>query len=467
MKEQFIGRAKDIAQLNALYDQDKFQLFVLYGRRRVGKTTLLNEFCKGKPAIFYSAEQSNHKLNLEKFSREVFEFYHETNLEPFASWTNALNYIDERQGEERLVLVIDEFPYLVRRDRALLSELQHLIDHRLRHGKLFIVLCGSYMGFMEKEVLGAKSPLFGRRTGQLHLSPFEYHTAAEFLGGFSDEEKLRLYGAFGGTPLYLQQVDAKESFAQNIQRAFLKKSAYLYEEPLLLLRQEVQEPGVYSAIIEAVAEGYTKSNEIATKVGEESAKCLKYIRVLCELGILYKESPFGEKESSRKTIYGISDFMFRFWYRYVFANRTPVETDAGKILWAKKIEPDYNRYMGLVFEKVCMDYLKKKNAEGALPFLFTDIGRWWGTDPIAKKQTEIDILAGDGESYLISECKWKNEKLNLQTLHALQQKSEIWKGDDEKKWLILFSKSGFTEDVLAEAEKNKNILTVDLAELMR
>ena len=123
--------------------------------------------------------------------------------------------------------------------------------------------------------------------------------------------------------------------------------------------------------------------------------------------------------------------------------------------------------MGLVFEKVCMDYLKKKNAEGALPFLFTDIGRWWGTDPIAKKQTEIDILAGDGESYLISECKWKNEKLNLQTLHALQQKSEIWKGDDEKKWLILFSKSGFTEDVLAEAEKNKNILTVDLAELMR
>lgn len=153
MHSTFIGRENELADLNGMYMQHSFQMFVLYGRRRVGKTTLLNEFCKGKKHIFYSAEQSNDKLNLEKFSSLVFQYYHETNLEPFSSWTNALSYIDERQQEKRLVIVIDEFPYLVRKNRALLSELQHLIDHKLKNGNLFIVLCGSYMGFMEKEVL--------------------------------------------------------------------------------------------------------------------------------------------------------------------------------------------------------------------------------------------------------------------------------------------------------------------------
>ena len=466
MREIFIGRKKELADLNELYAQDRFQLFVLYGRRRVGKTTLLNEFCKGKDAIFYSAEQSNNKLNLEKFSELVFSFYNETNLEAFSSWTNALSYIDERQKEKRLVLVIDEFPYLVKKNKALLSELQHLIDHKLTKGNLFMVLCGSYMGFMEKEVLGSKSPLFGRRTGQLHMKTFTYQTATKFLPTFSAEEKLMLYGAFGGTPLYLQQINGKESFEENIKRAYLKVTSYLYEEALLLLRQEVQEPGVYSAIIEAIAGGYTKANEIATRIGEESSKCLKYINTLCELGILHKETPFGEKESSRKTIYGISDFMFRFWYRYVFANRTLIETDAQEAVWLKRIEPDYNNYMGLVFEKVCADYLTWKNARGELPILFTSIGRWWGSNPVSRSQEEIDLVAGDGKDYLFCECKWRNEKLDASVLRGLKAKAEVFGGKRKQTYFALFSKSGFTDALLEEAEKDSSILLVDLDEIM-
>lgn len=466
MQDIFIGREKELADLNEMYAQDKFQLFVLYGRRRVGKTTFLNEFCKDKPSIFYSAEQSNNKLNLEKFSNLVFHFYQETNLETFLSWTNALSYIDERQKGQRLVLVIDEFPYLVKKNRALLSELQHLIDHRLKNGNLFIVLCGSYMGFMEKEVLGSKSPLFGRRTGQLHMKPFNYQTSIKFLANFTDEEKLRVYGAFGGTPLYLQQIEQKENFEENVKRSFLKNTSYLYEEPLLLLRQEVQEPGVYSAIIEAIAGGYTKANEISTKIGEDAAKCLKYIKTLCELGILYKETPFGEKESSRKTIYGISDLMFRFWYRYVFTNRTLIETGAREAVWKKRIEPDYSNYMGLVFERVCMDYLTAENAKGELPILFTSIGRWWGTDSSTKTQVEIDIIANDGTDYLISECKWRNEKLDLTVLHELQKKADVFSKKRKNTWYILFSKSGFTEAVIEEAEKNEKIILIDMKTLI-
>jgi AAA+ ATPase superfamily predicted ATPase len=462
----FVGREKELAELNEMYGQDRFQLFVLYGRRRVGKTTLLNEFCKDKPTIFYSAEQSNDKLNLEKFSALVFQFYGETTLEPFSSWENVLLYINSRQSDKRLILVFDEFPYLVRKNRALLSTLQHLIDHTLQFGQLFIVLCGSYMGFMEKEVLGTKSPIFGRRTGQLQMKPFDYKTSARFMDGFKDEEKLELYGAFGGTALYLQQIRKEQSLEENIKNRFLKVTAYLYEEPLLLLRQEVQEPGTYSAIIEAIANGATKANEIATKIGEEQAKCIKYSNTLCELGILYKEAPFGEKESARKTIYGISDFMFRFWYRYVFGNRSLLETGAQETVWKRRIAPNYSEYMGLVFEKVCRDYLYLKNSQGELPILFTSIGRWWGTDPVERKQIEIDLIAKDENEYIVCECKWRNERLDLSVLHELRRRADIFRSKRDRTWYYLFSKSGFTKAVLDEAEKNGQIVLVDLKELM-
>ena len=464
---KFTGREKELAEMNDLYNEDRFHMFVLYGRRRVGKTTLLNEFCKDKPSIFYSAEQSNRKLNLEKFSQMIFNYYGVSALEPFSSWGNALTYIDEQQGDKRLILVLDEFPYICRKDMALLSELQHLIDHRLQYGKLFIVLCGSYMSFMEKEVLGSKSPLFGRRTGQLHMKTFDYKTSLEFMNGFSDEEKLMLYGAFGGTPLYLSRIDSAKSFEENIKHEFLRTTAYLYEEPLLLLRQEVTEPGVYSSIIEAIAGGATKSNEIATKIGEESAKCLRYISILCDLGILYKETPFGEKESSRKTIFGISDFMFRFWYKYVFPNRTLIETGAGETVYKKRIQPDYNDYMGISFEKICKEYMLRKNSLGELPIMFTTIGRWWGhSSEKTHSQVEIDLIAGDGENFIFCECKWRNEAVTLATLNKLRESAEVFTANTDNSYFALFSKGGFSDSLTEQAKNNSKILLIGIDEMM-
>ena len=462
----FIGREKEFSEMNRRYAEKNFQLLILYGRRRVGKTTLLKEFCREKNHIFYSAEQSNEKLNLEKFSAEIFRHYSETALEPFRSWEKALSYIEERQREEPMVLVIDEFPYLAMINSSLLSTLQHLIDHRLRKGKLFLILCGSYMGFMEKEVLGAKSPLFGRRTAQLHMKPFDYLDSIKFMDGFSQEEKLMLYGAFGGTPLYLQQIRSGKNVKENIIDAFLRPTSYLYEEPLLLMRQEVQEPGVYCAIIEAIAGGASRANEIAVKIGAESAKCLKYISTLRELGIVYKEVPFGEKETSRKALYYLSDFMFRFWYRYVSSNRTLLETDAQEIVWNRRIEPDYSDYMGHIFEKVCRGYLLRQNSKGALPILFTEIGRWWGSNPKTREQVEIDLIARDMDAFLFCECKWTNEPVDYQVLKKLQEKSELFGGQSGKSYFMLFSKRGFTERVLEEAKEKQEVLLVDLEELL-
>lgn len=458
----FIGREKELADLNYLYEQNSFQMFILYGRRRVGKTTLLGEFCKGKDTIFFAAEQDSDKGNLDKFSSLIFAHYNETILSPFSDWENAITFIAEKQREKRLILVFDEFPYLAKNNKKIFSVLQHLIDHKLQKGKLFIILCGSYMSFMEKEVLGEKSPIFGRRTAQLKLKPFPYYVAAEFVADCSAETKCEYYGAVGGTAQYLGRLKPSISFEKNICNLFLNPTGYLYEEPRLLLRQEIQEPAIYNAIIEAIACGASKSNEIATKTGEEQAKCLKYIQTLCELGLVYKETPFGEKESSRKTIYGISDFMFRFWYKYVFNNRSLLETGGGQIVYEKKIKPDYNHYMGLVFERICKEFLEKKNIGGELPILFSSIGRWWGTDSVQKQEVEIDIIARDDKKYLIGECKWQNEKMDIGVLERLKEKANIFNNKREETWYTLFSKSGFTKSLLETSENDRHILLFDL-----
>lgn len=462
----FLGREQELKDLNTLYQKNEFQLFILYGRRRVGKTTLLREFCKDKPAIFYSAEQSNEKLNLEKFSALIFQHYQEANLEPFSTWENSIRYIHERQLEKPLILVFDEFPYLADINPSLLSVLQHLIDHTLKEGRIFLVLCGSYMGFMEREVLGAKSPLFGRRTAQLHMRPFNYLTSAKFLPGFTAQEKMLLYGIYGGTAMYLQQIDNTLSVGENIKNTFLKPTGYLYEEPLLLMRQEVQEPGTYFAIIEAIANGAVRSGEIASKTGENASKCLKYIDTLQELGIVYKEKPLGEKKKSRKTQYGICDPMFRFWFRYVATNRTLLETGVQDIVWKKRIEPDLNSYMGPIFEKVCMEYLLWKNGQGELPILFTEIGRWWGTDSHKREEVEIDLVAKDRDRCLFGECKWRNELLDHSVLKKLKEKAEVFHDNRQDTWFYLFSKSGFTEAVKDDAKKDDGIVLVGVDEML-
>ena len=458
----FLGRRRELGQLNALFDERKFQLFILYGRRRVGKTALLKEFCRDKESIFYSAQLSNDKMNRDKFSALVLQYYHSTDLHSFPAWENAFAFIAERQRDKRLVLVLDEFPYLAEKNPALLSSLQHIIDHTLTNSQIFLILCGSYLGFMEREVLGAKSPLYGRRTAQLQLKPFDYWESCEFLTGFTPEEQCMFYGALGGVPQYLAAVEPQKNFAENMERLFLRPMGLLYEEPLFLLREEIQQPGIYNAVLSAIAGGATKANEIAGKTGEPVAKCLKYIQLLINLGLVCKETPFGEKESSRRSVYRLDDALFRFWYRYVLGGKTLIDSAAGKLLWAKQIEPNYSEYMGLTFEKICREYLLRQNSQGNLPFLFTGLGRWWGTDARTKQQTEIDLVATDNNNYLLAECKWRNEKTDSRVLADLREKAAAYGKNSAPTWLALFAKSGFTDAVWQEAAHDKKLLLFDL-----
>lgn len=456
----FIGREYEIETLNKLYSKKQFQFIVMYGRRRVGKTTLLSEFCNNKRKIFFVAEEYNNNLSLRNFSKQILEYFKMTDyISTFESWEKAFMFLAKESENEQLILVIDEFPYLVQSNNALPSLLQNLIDHHLKKTKLFIVVCGSSMSFMEKEVLSYKSPLFGRRTAQMFIEPFDFYNSSKFFPRYSFNERVMTYGIIGGIPQYLEKFNEKYTVEENIKQELLDKSSYLYEEPKNLLKQELREPAVYNSIIEAIANGYTKINEISTKIGEPKDKCAKYLSSLNDLRIVSKETPIMEKDNSRKSIYKVNDNLFKFYYNFIFSNKSLIEQHMGRVLYEKKIEPQISKYLGEIFEKVCMDFLNYKNINGELPFIFTNMGRWWGNNPKTKTQEEIDIVAIDDTMILFGECKWKNEKLDMDIVNSLIRKSEINAFNKfEKKFYGLFSKSGFTNSVKEYSNENKNIL---------
>lgn len=457
----FVGREQELNKLNRMYSSNQFEFAVIYGRRRVGKTTLIREFCKDKKSIYFIAREANDIINIENFSRDVFAITAKESegTVVFSNWEKAFEYLYNISKNERIILVIDEYPYLAASNRSISSTIQAHIDINLKESKLFLILCGSSMSFMEYQVLGYKSPLYGRRTAQFKIKPFTYYESVKLLDGFNNEEQAILFAITGGIPEYLVRINTSLSLENNIKDLFLDESGHLYEEPTNLLKQELREPSTYNGIIEAIAYGASKLNEIATKNGMESNKCSKYITALMALGIVKKEKPINEN-NSRKSIYLLEDQMFRFWYRFIPKNMSSIVSGLGDIVYSKYVLPQLNNYMGLAFEIICTQYLIKKNKELALPFVFGNIGRWWGNNPKKKRQEEIDIIAVDDENIIFGECKWRNEPVSIKIYNKLIEKSELIKGY-ENRYYYLFSKVGFTNKLMEEAEK-LNVVLVDL-----
>jgi AAA+ ATPase superfamily predicted ATPase len=309
-------------------------------------------------------------------------------------------------------LAFDEFPYAASANRSLKSVLQIAIDHSFKNTGLFLILCGSHMGFMENEVLGYKSPLFGRRTAQIKLEGFDYYDAGKMLGGFCNEDKLKLYACVGGTPHYLAQIRESESFEENIKQLFFTISGYLYNEPMMLLQQELREPAMYNSIIAAIAGGASKPNEIATKISEDSPKVNKYLQTLINLQIIRKIYPFGENpQSSRKGIYRIADNCDDFWYSFVFFDKPETECGNGDLIAEATVFGEkLSAYLGKPpFETICRQYLQRANRNKKLPFTATSFGSWWGTDPQEKTQADFDVIAANRHErqIVLGECKWR------------------------------------------------------------
>ncbi len=460
----FIGRERELNSLEKLYASDKFEFAVIYGKRRVGKTALLNHFIRNKKAIYFMGVESNDKQNLENFSKNILEYGVGIQADTaFLSFQAALEYVFQLAEKERLILAIDEYPYVARSSRSLASTLQLLIDKYKENSKLMLILCGSSMSYMEDHVLAYKAPLYGRRTAQMKMQPFDFADACRYFKNFSDEDKALIYGIVGGTPQYLLQMDDKLSIEENIKNTFLNPTSSLFEEPENLLKQEVREPALYNAIITAIATGSTRMAEISTKVGAETSVCAAYLKNLLALGLVQKETPYGEK-ASRKSIYAIDDNMFRFWYRFVPENYSIISRGASDIAY-KRMEPHLSDYMGKVFEEICKQYLWKLLLKGQSPVEFGELGRWWGTDPFTHSQTEIDIMGEqDKNTALFGECKWTNERVDTGVLETLAKRGQLFHYG--KIYLVLFAKRGFTKGCVDMANRMGNVMLVSYDDLV-
>ena len=451
----FLCREQELSTLNKRYHKNSFECMIIYGRRRVGKTSIINEFCKDKPTIFFSALNASVQENLEALSKAIHSYSSPNVLSApiYPNLDSALSAITELSKKERLVFVIDEYPYLAKADASISSRLQHIIDHEWEKGNLFLILCGSSMSFMENQVLGYESPLYGRRTGQMKIQALTYKEITAFNPHLNPEQQALVYGITGGIPHYINKLNVQEDIDEALLENLFNTSSYLYEEPENLLKQELREPAVYNSIITAIAGGASRPNEISTKVGIESAVCAKYLKVLLELGILTKITPITEK-FGKKTIYRIEDNFFRFWYRFIPQNISSISSGRFPQIYQQAVKHHLSTYMGLIFEKMCRDYLLRY--ETFYPILLSEIGEWWGSDAKTRKEVQIDIIgtSAENDEYIVGSCKFKNEKIGVDELELLQNYAQVF-GKGKKYYYYIFSKSGFTKALEELAQKDE------------
>ena len=459
-----IGRQKELSLLEKLYNSPKFEYLNLYGRRRVGKSTLLTEFSSLRRCIFMTGQEKNNPLNQSDFTRAICEYFSCSFIPDFKEWKPIFEFLTDlivkNHSDEKIVIIIDEFPYIAKEDASIKSALQTIIDRKWKNmPNVLLILCGSSVSFMVNDVMGAASPLHGRATSEYELLPFDYTITKEFYPAMSDIDRIVTYGILGGIPLYLLSFSDKLSVKDNIENGLLSPISVMRREPLNLLRMELREPLFYNSILLSVSNGATKLGEVSTKVYEDASKVSKYIETLKELRIVTKSVPYGEKESSKKSVYQIKDNYFKFWYRFIFPNEGKINL-LGEEKAAESIIDSLSDYMGLVFEDICREYMVRLAQKGNLPFIPDGFGKWWGNNPTKKRQDDIDIIGTDGNKGIFCECKFRNELFDLPEFNDLLSASEIFTQINEKHF-YLFSKSGFTQAVKDQAANyNINFVTI-------
>jgi len=342
---------------------------------------------------------------------------------------------------------------MVKGNNSIPSILQNLWDSLFKDENIMIVLCGSAMSFIEKEILAEKNPLYGRATGILKMNEMDFYDAIKFFPKYSNIDKILTYAVLGGTPHYLKQFDDTKTIDENIKASILKRGSILYSEVEFLMRQELRETNVYNTIIEAVALGNTKLNDIYQKTQIDKNKLTVYLKNLIDLAIIKREFPVSdgikEQANVQRGLYQITDNFFRFWYAFVFPNISELEAGDADGIFEYMVKPALDDYTSHIFEGICIEYMRKLNMKNALPFRYTKIGRWWD------KKNELDIMAvdKDKDNFILCECKFKSSPFDMSELKSAMSKFKP-KKHTAKIYYYLFSKSGFTSEVVKMADEN-------------
>jgi AAA+ ATPase superfamily predicted ATPase len=434
----------------------------------VGKTELLAQFCRagqhasGNPRrhIFFVAD-----LDVEPVLRAALSavvntelFGPETAGAVYASWDDIFTLLAQHARQERLVVVLDEFTYLVDAHPPLASTLQRLWDRELVNTQLMLILCGSYVGMMEKAVLGYQAPLYGRRTGQYLLEPLGFHDARRFFADYDLADQVRAYAVLGGTPAYLNAASASQTLLDNIGQRVLARGTFLYDEARFLLQQELREPRNYFAILEAIAAGRTRLNEIKQVTGLEGVTA--YLSTLQGLHRVERVVPVTESQphKSRRGLYRLRDHFFRFWFRFVHPNRSLLERGGAQAALEGLVAPQFDQFTGPVFEEVCHQFLWRLGLRGELPFVPLRVGGWW------QANEEIDAVAVGQDAALLAECKWSRRPVGLDILRDLERKASLAAREMDGRAISfgLCARSGFTPQVEEEAARRDDLFLFDL-----
>ena len=459
----FIGRKSELAFLEKLYDSKSFEMLILHGRRRVGKSYLLGHFANLHPknTVYFIGDKSSEKTNVKNFCEELNKVLNAGDfLNSFEQWSDVYSFIKKTEITERLIIIIDEFTYLLNSNPSYDSGLQIAIDTILRKKNIFLILCGSEVSVIEDIIDNSSKPLYGRKTAELKLFPFTYKEARDFFPNYNDEQALITYSILGGIPFYLSLFDDSRSIKENIITHCLSTTGVLFNEIETLLRMELKETYFYKNIMLAINAGASTFNTIKDKVGEEAAKIAKYLNVLCNLGFIKKEVPCGEKQNSRNTLYSICDNYFSFYFMFIFKKQNMLNGLISPIMYYERelTKERLNTFIGHRFEGICETYLKERFYNAKMPFFAEILGRWWGNNPILKRQEEIDILALDDANALFCECKYTEQKFDEKQLQDLENSALCIKRAN--KYFMIFSKNGISKGAEEKIREKRNYFVV-------
>lgn len=464
---RFIGRKNELHTLNTEYNRNS-SFVVIYGRRRVGKTTLIKEFLKNKSAFYYLATEELESQSMKRLANVIARTTKNTLLQKieFTDWLDLFQLIADYKPEEKKVLVIDEFPYLVRTNSAFPSILQNAWDEFLKDSNVMLILSGSLIGMMQKHALSYDSPLYGRRTAQMRLTPLPFTSIYE-TQNLPFEQAVEQFALTGGVPKYLEFFEDGRPLKEQLKDAVFSKNGFLYEEPNFLLKSEFLTAVNYFSIIKTIADGNHKLGKIASALGQESSSLTPYLSTLSDLGFIEKRTPITEKnpEKSRKGLYFIADNFLRFWFCYVYPYKGELELDNMQIV-LDEIHKDFKeKFVAFAYEDICKDVFAKLCSNNAISFVPSRIGSYWLND--YDGDTEINVMSVDHQNKQVfaGECKYHTKPVDAPVYFTLKEKvdnaAEIRKSFPKYNVIYgLFSKSGFTKRMLDIAKENPNILLI-------
>ena len=464
--EKFVNRKKELEFLNKEYNKKESSLIILYGRRRIGKTSLIKEFGKNKDMIYFLATEESEKQNME-YLKELIASNLQNDLLLSISvnnWEILFKTLAENTNSCKKVIVIDEFQYLGKTNNAFPSIFQRIWDEILKNSNVMVILCGSLINMMEAQTLNYSSPLYGRRTGQIKLKQISYEYYKEFFEKeLTEKQLIEKYAVTGGVPKYIESFKGNNNIYKEIEDNILNKESYLYEEPLFLLQKEVTEIGSYFSIIKSIAAGNRKLGNIASNLSVSPTNLSKYLQTLINLDILEREVPITEinPEKSKKGQYKIKDNFIAFWFQFIYPNKAFLEMEQEKVVLNKIKNNFIDNHVAFIYEDVCRQKMWKLNANGKLGITFDKLGRWWNNCE------EIDIvginLSGENE-IIFGECKYyTNKPVDEKVYYNLKRKAELvdWKKGNRKEKYIIFSITGYTEELKQIASKTDELILME------